>query len=94
MMQVAGFEWDGANRAKCQKHGVSIREIEEIFAGLVQVAPDLKHSESEPRQLAIGRTATGRYAFVVFVTRGDLVRPLSARFMHQREIDRYGPQGS
>ena len=31
-MRVQGFDWDGGNRAKCQKHGVSIAEIEALFA--------------------------------------------------------------
>jgi hypothetical protein len=30
--RVSGFDWDEGNRAKCQKHGVSIPEIEELFA--------------------------------------------------------------
>ncbi len=94
MIRVAGFDWDEGNRVKCRKHGVSLAEIEEIFARPTRVAPDLKLSDSEPRQVAIGRTTAGRYAFVVFTLRKDLIRPLSARFMHQREIDRYDPQGS
>jgi hypothetical protein len=31
-LQVSGFDWDDGNRAKCQKHGVSIAEIEALFA--------------------------------------------------------------
>lgn len=93
-MRAAGFEWDEGNRVKCQKHGMTTGEIEEVFTGLLQVAPDLKHSETEARQLAMGRTAAGRAAFVVFTMRGDRIRPLSARFMHQQEVDRYDPQGS
>ena len=27
---VAGFDWDAGNRAKCQKHGVSVAEVEEV----------------------------------------------------------------
>ena len=94
MIRVAGFDWDEGNREKCRKHGISVAEIEEAFAELTRVAPDLKHSECEPRQVAIGRTAAGRYVFVVFTMRGVLIRPLSARFMHQKEIERYDPQGS
>ncbi len=81
MIKIAGFDWDEGNRGKCRKHGISLREIEEVFAELTQVAPDLKHSDREPRQLTIGRTAAGRYVFVVFTMRGA-------------EIDRYDPQGS
>jgi uncharacterized protein len=57
MATIAGFDWDMGNRAKCQKHGVSIEEIEEVFAGVVMILPDAAHStEREERQLAIGRT--------------------------------------
>ena len=45
-MAVGGFDWDAANRAKCQKHGVSIAEIEEVFHGAVSVFPDLKVFQS------------------------------------------------
>ncbi len=51
----------------------------------------------EPRLRAIGRTAAGRYVFVVFMYRDidgqTLLRPISARYMHQREIDHYEDQG-
>jgi hypothetical protein len=29
--EVVGVEWDEGNRDKCQKHGVSIEEIEALF---------------------------------------------------------------
>jgi uncharacterized DUF497 family protein len=32
-MKFDGFDWDSGNRAKCQKHGVSIAEIESLFLG-------------------------------------------------------------
>ena len=28
---VAGFDWDHGNREKCQKHGVSVADIEFAF---------------------------------------------------------------
>lgn len=28
---IDGFDWDAGNRDKCQKHGVSIPEIERLF---------------------------------------------------------------
>ena len=43
-MEFSGFDWDEANRAKCQKHGVSIAEIEDLFGRVVSVAPDAEHS--------------------------------------------------
>jgi uncharacterized DUF497 family protein len=64
---VAGFNWNSGNLAKCQKHGVSIEEVEALFEGSPQVAPDIEHSVSEDRLLAVGRTAMGRGLFVVFM---------------------------
>ena len=36
-----GFDWDAGNRDKCQKHGLSIAEIEAFFLKNPKVAPDL-----------------------------------------------------
>jgi uncharacterized DUF497 family protein len=90
----SGFAWDNANRSKCQKHGVSIAEVEHVLAhAATLIVPDLKNMRVEPRFLAIGRTEEGRYAFVVFTprqTRGEiLLRPISARYMHRKEIKKY-----
>jgi uncharacterized DUF497 family protein len=30
--KLAGFDWDDGNRTKCQKHGVTIAEIESFSA--------------------------------------------------------------
>ncbi len=47
----------------------------------------------EPRMRAIGRTEAGRYVFLVFMFRTisnqTRLRPISARYMHQKEIDHY-----
>jgi uncharacterized protein len=90
---IDGFDWDQGNLAKCQKHGVPIAEIESLFRQDHQVAPDLKHLAVETRQLAVGRSALGRPMFVVFTLREHdgkrLVRPISARYMHAEEIERY-----
>ena len=90
----SGLEWDEGNRRKCQKHGVSIAEIEHVLAHAeTLITPDPKNSRSETRFLAIGRTQNGRYTFVVFTPRrratGTRLRPISARFMPEREIRKY-----
>ena len=45
---------------------------------------------------AIGKTAAGIYVFMAFTWRQQevttLLRPISARFMHQKEIDHYEDQ--
>jgi uncharacterized protein len=90
-MKTAGFDWDDGNWPKCGKHGVSRAEIEEVLLNTPAVMPD-PHPE-EPRMRAIGKTIAGRYVFLVFMVRqfNDklFLRPISARFMHQKEIDHY-----
>ena len=96
MQRVAfsGFAWDNANHSKCQAHGVSVAEVEHVLAhAATLIMPDRRNSRKEPRFLAIGQTATGRYTFVVFTPRqtraGILLRPISARYMHRKEIKKY-----
>ena len=90
-METAGFDWDDGTWPKCGKHGVSRAEIEEVLLNTPAVMPD-PHPE-EPRMRAIGKTSAGRYVFLVFMIRqfNDqfFLRPISARFMHQKEIDHY-----
>lgn len=93
-MKISGFDWDSGNWPKCQKNGVSREEIEEVFTGNPAVMPD--PFPEEPRMRAIGKTNAGRYVFVVFLPReinGQVkLRPISARYMHQKEIDHYERQ--
>jgi uncharacterized DUF497 family protein len=92
-MDVAGFDWDRGNRTKCQKHGVSVAEIESLFRRPMMVAPDPRHSSQKERLKAIGTTDAGRHVFVAFTLRrrGDdtLIRPVSARYMHRKEVQHY-----
>ena len=93
-MEVTGFDWDGGNWPRCGRHGVSREEIEQVLLGepAVMAAP----FPGEPRMRAIGKTAAGRYVFLVFMLReidGETkLRPTSARYMHQKEIDHYEDQ--
>ncbi len=95
-MEFTGFDWDEGNRSKCQKHGLSPHAIEGLFAGPVAILPDAEHSQEEHRFRAIGRTRQGRAVFVVFTLRrqGDdvLIRPISARYMHDKEVQSYESQ--
>ncbi|MDX3925260.1 MAG: BrnT family toxin [Shinella sp.] len=88
---IAGFDWDQGNWPKCAKHGVSKEEIESLFDGDIAVHTDPVRGEERLR--AIGRTAGKRYVFVVFTLREiggrNFIRPISARYMHEREIRRY-----
>lgn len=95
-MEFSGFDWDQGNRSKCQKHGVSPAAVESLFAGPVAILPDAEHSQIERRFRAIGRTKQGRAGFVVFTLRHSdddaLIRPISARYMHEKEIESYESQ--
>jgi uncharacterized DUF497 family protein len=90
---TADFDWDDGNRLKCQKHGVSIEEIQALFDNDPLVAPDLVHSDEEDRLIAIGISSTGRRIFVIFTYRDRderrLIRPVSARYMREKEFLRY-----
>lgn len=92
-LHANGFEWDKGNRAKCEKHGLSVSAIESLFTRPLAILPDSAHSHSERRFRAIGRTEKGRGVFIVFTLRrkGDevLIRPISARYMHKKEIEAY-----
>ena len=93
-MKLAGFDWDEGNWPKCGKHGVSREEIEQVLLNSPAVMPD--PHQNEPRMRAIGKTDAERHIFLVFVFREIenkvFLRPISARFMHQKEIDHYESQ--
>jgi len=97
-LRVSGFDWGDGNRKKCQKHGLSIEQIEALFADSPRIAPDPKHSAAEDRLIAIGRAKTGRPVFVAFTLRTKdkrcLIRPVSARYMHAKEIEAYEKESS
>jgi uncharacterized DUF497 family protein len=97
-LRVGGFDWDAGNRAKCQKHGVPITEIEDLFTHNLLIAPDPEHSADEDRLIAVGRTSAGRPIFVAFTIRtknkSRLIRPVTARYMHAKEIAAYEKEDS
>ncbi len=89
-----GFDWDHGNWTKCQQHGVTIEEIETALrSGALLILPVARRPDSEQRSMAIGMVGSGRHIFVVFTLRQHgsrtLLRPISARYMHQREIAIY-----
>ena len=93
-MKVDGFDWDTGNSFKNEaKHGLSRDVIELFFGGRVWVGPDPKHSQTEERFLAIGKGPTGKVMVVAFTFREKsgkrLIRPISARLMHAREVRKY-----
>ena len=93
-MEIDGFDWDSGNSEKCEKHGLPREIIEEFFCQRnIYVAPDIKHSGLETRFFAIGRISNERAVIIIFTIRNNkgkkLIGPISARFMHQKEVDKY-----
>jgi uncharacterized DUF497 family protein len=89
LKRVVGFDWDAANSRKSnEKHGVSQAEAEQVFLNEpLLIVDDVKHSQSEPRFQALGKTTTGRRLHVTFTMRsvGTLIRVISARDMSREE---------
>jgi uncharacterized DUF497 family protein len=94
---VSGFDWDAGNRDKCRKHGVRLEDIEALFRGALSMHP-ARRTAGEERLIAIGTTPEGRYLLVVFTLRvrntRTLIRPISARYMHMREVRSYEEEAS
>ncbi len=92
-IKVRGFDWDDGNWPKCGKHGVARAEIEQLFVNGPAIYAHPSHSIDEQRLRAIGRNDAGRAIYVAFTIRhtpqGDLIRPVSARYMHKKEIEHY-----
>ena len=88
-LHIVGFDWDAGNtRKSVEKHAVSQPESEQIFFNdPLLVLQDSKHSRSEVRFHALGRTDRERLLHVTFTLRqrGSLVRVISARDMHKKE---------
>ena len=82
------FQWDSANEEHCQRHGVALADVERVIANGT-ISPDPLHSQNEARFHAFGEVSRGRWVVVFFTERGALVRPIGARFMHQKEVRKW-----
>jgi uncharacterized DUF497 family protein len=86
--KIADFDWDDGNTRKNDKHGVSMAESEQVFFNepLLLIAY-AKHSQSESRFHALGKTDEGRALHITFTLRntGKRIRVISARDMHKKE---------
>jgi uncharacterized protein len=82
-----GFNWDDGNAHKnWELHHVTPEEAENVFFGEpLFVRGDIRHSKTEKRYYALGRTDAGRRLFVVFTVRRKLIRVISAREMNRNE---------
>ena len=87
LARCTGLQWDVGNAAKnWDLPQVSQGECEQVFFNRpLLVAPDIEHSQREPRYAALGQTNAARQLAVVFIIRGTLIRVISARDMSRRE---------
>ena len=88
---MTGFEWDQWNKDKnWDKHGVSSEEAEQVFINQsVRIYKDAKHSQTEDRYSALGKTLNGRHLYIAFTVRNELIRIISARPMSKKERKLY-----
>lgn len=79
------------DRANVAKHGLSLREAEQIDWSSVIRWTDRRRNYNEPRMCALG-LLRGRVYCVAFVDRDDAVRVISLRKANARECKRYAEQ--
>ena len=92
LQKIEGFDWDTGNAGKSEKHGVTQIEAEQVFLNEpLLMLHDVKHSHSEARFHALGRTNDGRLLHITFTLRaeGTKIRVISARDMHPKERKSY-----
>ena len=85
--RLVGFDWDDGNIYKNEdKHALNYKLIEEIFFNEpLLVVEDFGHSNGECRCIAFGRDDKNSKIMVVFTTRDNLIRVISAREMTKKE---------
>lgn len=89
--EPVSFEWDKGNIDKnLLKHEVTNKEAEEVFSNKpLFVSEDFKHSKTEKRFQALGKTNKVRLLFVSFTIRKNKVRIISVRDMSKKEVTVY-----
>jgi uncharacterized DUF497 family protein len=87
----ASFIWDEGNLMKnLKKHNVTITEAEELFTSEPFTAIlDDKHSTTEKRYQALGKTKSSRKLFTAFTIRDNKIRVISIRDMNRKEKAAY-----
>ncbi|WP_345786192.1 BrnT family toxin [Luteibacter sp.] len=88
-MNVPSFEWDETkSRRNEAKHGVTFAIATQVLTDMwAMEEPDDRH-DGERRHCAIG-AADDLTLFVVFTSRGDTTRLISARKANRHELTRY-----
>mgnify|MGYP001563235571 CR=1 FL=1 len=90
LWEVECFEWDDGNSEK-NLHRATNEECEEVFQDpQKRLVEDADHSlKEESRYILLGRTQEGKQLFIVFTVRDKKIRIISAREMHQKELEKF-----
>ncbi len=84
------FEWDNGNLLKSLiKHGITQQESEQVFTHSYLLEIDEIHSSNEIRFKLLGKTDDAKVLYIVFTTRKDKIRIVSARKADKREREIY-----
>ena len=84
------FRYDPAKTAaNLKKHGVSFADAEGVFQDPLAVTVEDPDAESEQRFVAVGLGSAGELLVVVYSTREDGVRLISARRATRKERKQY-----
>ncbi|WP_342630214.1 BrnT family toxin [Nguyenibacter vanlangensis] len=83
------FDWDDAKSDRCfAERGFDFAYAARLFLGDVLERVDDRHDYGETRIQAAGQI-DGRPFMVVYTQRDDVTWIISARFMHQKEWNRW-----
>ena len=81
------FEWDETkNQTNLEKHGLPLSGAKAMWEGPILELDS--NQPQEPRKLAIGKIG-GKFWTVIFTTRGESIRIISARRSRENEKKLY-----
>lgn len=85
-VNLEGFEWNKGNLDHIEKHKIGYEDCEEIFNNKpFLVREDKKHSQLEDRFEVLGKTNAGKKIFLIYTTRKEKIRVISARGQSKKE---------
>ena len=77
MAESHEFDWDEHNERHLARHGISRSDAEDVLSGN-HVLVEYQTRGDEQRWVAVGATRSGRIISIVFVLRGEAMRPITA----------------
>ncbi len=86
LSKIEGFEWDKGNIEHIKKHNVDYKDSEEVFFNKPLIlSEDEAHSQTEKRFRVYGQTNKYRLLTIIFTTRRNKIRIISARDQNKKE---------